>query len=60
MSNVAEFNFVVQFLKRDNGYDNRVAEFDSPSQNRENPPLWFIVLLSRVWFEVACAIRVPR
>ena len=33
--------------ERDNGYDNRVAGFDSPSQNRKNPPLRFIVLLSR-------------
>ena len=35
-------------VERDNGYDNRVAGLDSPSQNRENPPLRFIVLLSRV------------
>ena len=35
------------FIKRDNGYDNRVAGLDSPSQNRKNPPLRFIVLLSR-------------
>ena len=34
-------------IERDNGYDNRVAGLDSPSQNRENPPLRFIVLLSR-------------
>ena len=31
-----------------NGYDNRVAGLDSPSQNRKNPPLRFIVLLFRV------------
>ena len=34
--------------EQDNGYDNRVAGLDSPSQNRKNPPLRFIVLLSRV------------
>ena len=33
--------------ERDNGYDNRVAGLDSPFQNRKNPPLRFIVLLSR-------------
>ena len=29
-------------LPPDNGYDNRVAGLDSPSQNRKNPPLRFI------------------
>ena len=38
----------IALAKSDNGYDNRVAGLDSPSQNRENPPLRFIVLLSRV------------
>ena len=36
-------------LSLDNGYDNRVAGFDSPSRNRKNPSLRFIVLLSRVF-----------
>ena len=36
--------------ERDNGYDNRMAGFNSPSQNRENPPLRFMVLLSRERF----------
>ena len=41
-------NLQAKLVERDNGYDNRVAGLDSPSQNRKNPPLRFIVLLSRV------------
>ena len=48
----------VTLPERDNGYDNRVAGLDSPSQNRENPPLRFIALLSRGQV-VACSVRLP-
>ena len=41
-------NLQAKLVERDNVYDNRVARFNSPSQNRKNPPLRFIVLLSRV------------
>ena len=47
----------MKFIERDNDYDNRVAGFDSPSQNRKNPPLRFIVLLSRVEVNSECIVR---
>ena len=38
----------------DDVYDNRATGLDSRSQNRENPPLRFINLLSRVLELVLC------